>query len=431
MRRIFLSMCALVALSAGAQQQWTLQDCIDYAMQHNIAMRKAVLSEQVATETRRQSQAALFPSLTARTSQNVGYTPWTTGPKTTSYNGSYGLSADWTLWNGNQNRNQVKLNKLTEKEAEADRERTSLSLQEQIAQLYVQLLYTNEAVNVSRENLETSKKNEERGLQMQEVGKMSQADVAQLTAQRASDEYSLVEMESNLQSFKQQMKQLLQMVGDQPFDVATPVAPDEQALAPIPALADVYALALQARPELRKAELAVKESDVQLSIAKAGHMPTVSLTGSAATGTNSGNSDGWGQQMKNNVDLSAGLGVSVPLFDNRRTRTNINKAKIQQSQARVEQEKARDDMYLTLEEYWLDAQTNQQKFRAAQLAVDSEQQSYDLLAEQFRLGLKNIVELMTGKVRLLQAQQNKLQSKYLSILSLQMLHFYQGDPLTI
>ena len=424
-------MCALVALSAGAQQQWTLQDCIDYAMQHNIAMRKAVLSEQVATETRRQSQAALFPSLTARTSQNVGYTPWTTGPKTTSYNGSYGLSADWTLWNGNQNRNQVKLNKLTEKEAEADRERTSLSLQEQIAQLYVQLLYTNEAVNVSRENLETSKKNEERGLQMQEVGKMSQADVAQLTAQRASDEYSLVEMESNLQSFKQQMKQLLQMVGDQPFDVATPVAPDEQALAPIPALADVYALALQARPELRKAELAVKESDVQLSIAKAGHMPTVSLTGSAATGTNSGNSDGWGQQMKNNVDLSAGLGVSVPLFDNRRTRTNINKAKIQQSQARVEQEKARDDMYLTLEEYWLDAQTNQQKFRAAQLAVDSEQQSYDLLAEQFRLGLKNIVELMTGKVRLLQAQQNKLQSKYLSILSLQMLHFYQGDPLTI
>ena len=424
-------MCALVALSAGAQQQWTLQDCIDYAMQHNIAMRKAVLSEQVATETRRQSQAALFPSLTARTSQNVGYTPWTTGPKTTSYNGSYGLSADWTLWNGNQNRNQVKLNKLAEKEAEADRERTSLSLQEQIAQLYVQLLYTNEAVNVSRENLETSKKNEERGLQMQEVGKMSQADVAQLTAQRASDEYSLVEMESNLQSFKQQMKQLLQMVGDQPFDVATPVAPDEQALAPIPALADVYALALQARPELRKAELAVKESDVQLSIAKAGHMPTVSLTGSAATGTNSGNSDGWGQQMKNNVDLSAGLGVSVPLFDNRRTRTNINKAKIQQSQARVEQEKARDDMYLTLEEYWLDAQTNQQKFRAAQLAVDSEQQSYDLLAEQFRLGLKNIVELMTGKVRLLQAQQNKLQSKYLSILSLQMLHFYQGDPLTI
>ena len=132
MRRIFLSMCALVALSAGAQQQWTLQDCIDYAMQHNIAMRKAVLSEQVATETRRQSQAALFPSLTARTSQNVGYTPWTTGPKTTSYNGSYGLSADWTLWNGNQNRNQVKLNKLAEKEAEADRERTSLSLQEQI-----------------------------------------------------------------------------------------------------------------------------------------------------------------------------------------------------------------------------------------------------------------------------------------------------------
>ena len=138
---------------------------------------------------------------------------------------------------------------------------------------------------------------------------------------------------------------------------------------------------------------------------------------------------GYGNQMKTNLDASVGASLSIPIFDQRQAKTNISKARIQKEQAMLDLQDKQKQLYQTIEGYWLDAMTNQQKYRSATTTVNSEQQSYDLLSEQFRLGLKNIVELMTGKDRLLTAQQNQLQSKYMTILNLQMLIFYQGKVL--
>ena len=289
----------------------------------------------------------------------------------------------------------------------------------------------NEAIGVNKQSLETSKKNEERGQEMVQVGKMSKADLSQLSAQRATDEFNLVQAESNLASYKLQLKQLLEITGDQSFDIATPAASDEQALVEIPSMMSVYEQALTLRPEIKNTELALKSSDVQLKIARAGYLPTVSMTGGVGASTSSNNSNEWGQQMKTNFDASAGIGLSIPLYDQRKAKTAINKAKIQHEQALLDQQDKQKKLYSTIEGFWLDAQTNQQKFRAASASVESEQQSYDLLSEQFNLGLKNIVQLMTGKTNLLKAQQNKLQSKYVTILSQQLLRFYQGQSMNI
>ena len=132
-------------------------------------------------------------------------------------------------------------------------------------------------------------------------------------------------------------------------------------------------------------------------------------------------------KMKTNFDMGIGATVSVPIFDNRSTRTAVNKAKLKQEQALLDLQEQQKQLYSTIEGYWLDAQTNQQKFRASLLNVASEQTSYELLSEQFRLGLKNIVELMNGKTNLLTSQQNMLQSKYMTILDLQLLRFYKGE----
>lgn len=440
-RILFLLM--LLPLTANAQQQWTLRECIDYALTHNISLQKKRLSRLSATEDLRQSEAALLPSLSASTNQSVGYRPWTgsgvttvsngtvnTSVKKTYYNGSYGINASWTVWNGNRNHNQVKLNRLSEEQAELDSASTANTIQEQIAQYYVQILYLNEAINVNRQSLEASKKNEERGQEMVEVGKMSKADLAQLTAQRATDEYNIVAAESELANYKLKLKQLLEIT-DAEFDIAIPAASDEQALAPIPAMNSVYEMALATRPEIRNSQLNIQSSDIQLSLAEAQKLPTVSMTGSIGTSTNSLSSNGWGNQFKTNVDMSVGASVSIPIFDNRSAKTAINKAKLQQEQALLDLQDQQEQLYSTIEGYWLDANTNQQKFKAALLNVDSEQQSYDLLSEQFRLGLKNIVELMNGKTNLLNAQQNKLQSKYMTILNQQLLRFYQGDIMNI
>ena len=433
-----------IALSASAQKKWTLTECIDYALQNNITLQQAKLQKQSATEERKQAKAALLPSLSASTNQSFGYRPWLENGVTTVtngtvnskvnktyYNGSYGINAQWTVWNGNQNRNQVKLGEVSEQQAELQTETTANNIQERIAQLYVQILYMNEAVEVNKQSLETSKRNEQRGKEMVEVGKMAKADLAQLTAQRAADEYTIVEAESNIANYKLQLKQLLELTGDEAFDIEMLTAGDEQALAEIPALSTVYETALGGRPEIKNAQLGLKQSDIQMNIAKAGAMPTISINGGVGTSTASMSSQNWDKQIKTNFDASVGASVSVPLFDNRKTKTAVNKARIQREQAQLELLDQQKQLYATIEGYWLDAETNQQKFKTALTTVESEQASYDLLEEQFRLGLKNIVELMTGKDRLLSSQQNKLQAKYTTILNRQLLRFYQGEKMTL
>lgn len=421
-----------------AARQWSLKDCIDYALANNIQLQKAKVQQLSALEDIKQSQSALLPSLSLSTSQNVSYNPWPeqgsamiagnkvqADVKKVYYNGSYSLSGNWTVWNGGQNTNIVKLNKLAAEQARLDSAVTANNVLEQIAQLYVQILYSDEAISVTKESLKTSQANEERGKTMVSVGKMSKADLAQLTAQRAEDEYSIVEAESNLRNYKRQLKQLLQIADNDEFDVVIPSTTDEMALKDVPALNDVYAASLTQRPEIQNAKLGIESSDLSVKIAKAGKMPTVSLNAGLSTSTTSMSQNGWGNQMKNNFTVGGGVSVSIPLFDNRKTKTSVNKAMLQKESYLLDLQDKQTTLYSTVENYWLQAVNNQNKFKAARVSTESAQASYELLSEQFNQGLKNIVELMTGKTNLLQAQQNELQSKYLAILNLNMLDFYR------
>ena len=168
---------------------WTLQACIDYALENNISLQKSKLQKQSATEDLKGAKGALLPTVNASTNQSLGYQPWkdsgistvtngtvNTKVDKTSYNGSYSLSGQWTVWNGNRNHNTVKLDKMLEQEADLTVRETANTIQERIAQLYAQILYLAESVKVNEQMLETSRKNEERGQEMFNVGKMSKAD---------------------------------------------------------------------------------------------------------------------------------------------------------------------------------------------------------------------------------------------------------------
>lgn len=439
---IILGLMLVASTAVTAQKQWTLQECLDYAMANNITLKKAQLQQQSAAEELKGAKAALLPTVSASTNQSLGYQPWKdSGISTvtngvvnskvdkTSYNGSYSVSGQWTVWNGGRNTNTIKLDQLNEQQAALSTQETANSIQERIAQIFTQILYLDESVKVTEQTLETSKKNEERGQEMVNVGKMSKADLAQLTSQRANDEYAIVEARSQLLNYKLQLKQLLEITDEQPFDVAVPEISDETIYAEVPALQRVYEEALLSRPEIERLQLAVKSSDVSLRIAKAGWLPNISVNGGITTSTNSLSSAGWGSQVKNNVNSSLGLGVSVPIYDGRSTKTAVNKAKIQQLQAQFNLLDQQKTLYTDIQQYWLNATTNQEKYKAASSSVESARQSYELLSEQFRLGLKNIVELMAGKDNLMKAQQTQLQSKYQTIYNKQMLAFYRGGEI--
>lgn len=428
----------IVAAPLGAQaKQWTLSECINYALENNITLQKTLLTKASANEDYLQSKAALLPSLQASTSQNVNYTPWVasgiSGDGYTKssvdkvyYNGSYSVMGNYTIWNGNKNHNQVKLNKLKTEAAAIDSTIQAQSLQEKIATLFVQICYSAEAIKVNQASYQSSLENEERGKEMVKVGKMSQADLAQLSAQRAQDEYNVVEAESNVKNYKRQLKELLQITNDDNFDVTIPSSSDAQALAEIPALNGVYASALDHRPEIKSYQNLIDQSNININIAKAGKLPTISANAGLSTSTTSMNKTNWTSQVKQNFNVAGGITVSVPIYDNRTTKTTINKANIQKQSSMLDLKNEQTKLYSTIENYWLQANTNQSKFKAAQVSTQSAETSYDLLSEQFKLGLKNIVELRTGKDNLLKAQQNELQSKYMTILNMEMLNFYKN-----
>ena len=428
----------LAAIPSGIYaKQWTLKECINYALENNISLQKTQIKKASANEDYLQSKAALLPSLSASSNQNVSYTPWVTsgisGEGFTKssvdkvyYNGSYSVMGNYVIWNGNKNRNQVKLNKLTYEAAALDSATQAQNLQEQIATLYIQICYSTEAIKVNQESYKSSLENENRGKEFVKNGKMSQADLAQLTAQRAQDEYNIVAAESNVKNYKRQLKELLQITNDEAFDIVIPSTTDSQALASIPALNSVYASALDNRPEIKSYQNMIDQSNLNIDIAKAGKMPTISANAGVSTSSTSMNKTGWGTQIKQNFNLGGGVSISIPIYDNRATKTAINKANLQKQSSMLDLKNEQTKLYSTIENYWLQANTNQSQFKAAKVSTESAKTSFELLNEQFKLGLKNIVELRTGKDNLLKAQQNELQAKYLTILNLGMLNFYKN-----
>ena len=435
-RKVLIAMFVASAPLGMQAKQWTLQDCINYALANNISLQKTQLQKASANEDYLQSKAALLPSLSANTSQNVSYTPWVASGISSEgytkssidkvyYNGSYSVMGNYTIWNGNKNRNQIKLNKLATEAAELDSAIQAQSLQEQIATLFIQICYSTEAIKVNKESYQSSLENENRGKEFVKNQKMSQADLAQLTAQRAQDEYNIVSAESNVKNYKRQLKELLQITNDEEFDIVIPSATDMQALQEIPSMSTIYSAALDTRPEIKNYQNMIDQSNLNIAIAKAGKLPTISANAGVSTSTTSMNKDAWTSQIKQNFSLGGGISISIPIADNRATKTAINKANIQKQSSMLDLKNEQTKLYSTIENYWLQANTNQSQFKAAKVSSESAEESYKLLSEQFRLGLKNIVELRTGKDNLLKAKQNELQSKYLTLLNIGMLNFYK------
>ena len=433
----------LTGQAAYGQKTWTLQECLDYAVANNIQIKQKRLTVASTHEDVLQSRSALFPSVSFSTNQNVAWRPFaestinltngsmTSSSNSVSYNGSYGINASWTVWNGNRNTNTIKRNKLSEQMADLDVETQANSIQEQIAQLYVQILYENEAVKVCKEVILASEMQRDRAKVMVDLGSLAKVDLTQLESQVSQDYYNLSQAQSQLANYKLQLKQLLEIHDDVPFEVAIPNIDDAKVLATLPDENSVYTAALSSRPEIQSASLNIESAKIALASARAGYMPTVSISAGIGTSNSSGPDTPFFTQIKNNLSNSIGLTVSVPIFDNLQTRTNIRKAKYTLHTDELNLLSQQKQLYSSVENYWLNASTSQQQYQYAKKYAESMKESYELVSEQFKLGLKNIVELTTGKNNMLQAEQQLLQTKYTALLNQALLRFYSGEEMTL
>ena len=422
---------------------WTLNDCIRYALEQNIQLQQNRLSLEESKVDVKTAKAALFPSLSFSTGHNMTNRPYQetssmvsgteiiSSSNKTSYTGSYGLNAQWTVWNGGQRLNTIKQQKLNKETAELTVNEQENTLQEEITKLYVQILYADESVRINEGTLELSKAQYERGKELLAAGDISKSELAQLESQVSNDNYQLVTAQTSLENYKLQLKQLLELDGDREFTLAIPELDETNVLSPLPAKADIYNTALALRPEIQSSRLNIQSADLSISMAKTGYLPNVSLTAGIGTNHTTGSDFTFSEQVKRGWNNSIGLSVSLPIFSNRETKSAVEKAKIQRESRQLDLTNAQKELYRTIETMWLDASSAQQQFVAADAKLKSSQSSYELVNEQFKLGMKNTVELLTEKNNLMSAQQERVQAKYMAILNRVLLEFYAGNQIEI
>lgn len=430
-----------IAQSTGA---WTLQQCLDYALEHNISIRKGKVSEQTAATNLAEARAALLPSLSGSVTQAVNYRPFqesarnfingsttSSSSNKTTQSGSYGINARWNVWDGNVNRNTIKARQSDLAVARLETETQSNSIQEEIMKYYVQILYSKEAVGVNRNIFSKDSLAWARGAEMLKNGKMSRSEVKQLEAAMNESKYNVVNSQTVVDQYLLELRQLLELEPGSSVDIAQVSVADKAALAAVPARLKVYEQALASRPEIKMGQESINATDLQLKIAKAGYLPTVALTAGIGDNHMTGTNVDFGKQMKYNLSGSVGVTLSIPIYDNRATKSAIEKAKYQRATAELDLQDKQKQLYNSIDRYWQNATSGSARYQAALSSVSSQEENYNSIAEQFRVGLKTVVDLTTARASLLQAQQEKLESKYTTLLNLELLDFYCGNKMKI
>jgi len=435
-RIIMISLSLLIVQVGLAQekpQKWNLDSCINYAMKQNIQIKKSQLALEESKEDTKTARAAMFPTLSFSTSHNIVNNPLNNigdGARS-SYSGNYGFSSELTVYDGGKRTKTIEQSGIQNRVKELSISQAKNDIQIAITQNYIQILYAYESVKTNQSTIGVSLAQLNRAKELLKAGSISKTDVAQLESQYSTDKYQLVVAETTLKDYKLQLKQLLELDGNEEMDLELPELKDGSVLLPLPDKMAIYSTALSIMPEIESSKLNTQTANLDVSIAKAGYMPTLSLSAGVGTSHTTGTDFTFGQQVKNGWNNSIGLSVSVPIFNNRKTKSAVQKAKLQVLSSELSELDEQKTLFKTIETIYLDAVSSQNRYKAATEKLQSTETSYELINEQFNLGMKNTVELLTEKNNLLSSQQEVLQAKYMTLLNIQLLNFYQGEQITL
>ena len=433
MKRYALLSACLFFLCVGSRAQeqparWTLRACLDYALEHNIQIKKNTVLHLSGVEDTKQAMAQFFPSLSASVTQ--GYVNYPSGNAATnnSYSGNYALNARWTLFDGGQRVQAVRQQEIQNSVDELSVEQSADDIRISLIQTYMQVLYAMESVRISQNTVEVSTAQRDRAAELLRAGSISKVDLAQLESQLSTDKYQLTVARTNLDNYKLQLKQLLELDINDEIELEMPEITEKDILAPLPDKQTVYSTSLAVMPQIKSGELAVDIAELDKKKSKGAFFPSLSVNAGVGTGHLSGTDYGFGSQVRNNFNESIGLTISIPIFSNRQYKTTYNKAEFAITASQLELLNTQKQLLKTVEGIYLDATSSQTQYISATERLSYVKESYDLTDEQFSLGMKNTLELLTEKNNYLTARQEQLQAKYMALMSIQLLNVYQKKP---
>lgn len=428
-KSILLTVAAVGAVLVCRAQAWSYQDCVDYARQHNINLQKSRITEQTGAVNLDEAKAQWQPTLDFSTSHGVANYPWRDGTKN-SYTSNYAFSAGWTIYNGGERENNIKRKQL---QTEIDKLNTGAvmrSLETDLLQVYLNILYAKESISICKEAVTLSGAQAERARQLMEGGKLSRVDYAQLQSQYEQDRYALVNAQGTYDTRKMELKKLLELGIDTDVELQDVDWSEEQILDMLPDMASTYELALRNDLQLQSLDLEKDGAGIDIDIAKAGKRPKISLNAGVLTGYNAPGGS-FGNSVKQAFGENVGLSLTVPIFNNKQTKSAVARARLQQFDAQLSIDQRNNELSQLVENWFIDTRSSQARFVAAGEQLRAARLTSELTDEKFDLGLVNTVELMQAHNDLLEAQFGLLQAKYMAMLGHKMIEYYREAKITL
>ena len=436
---LFISLL-LISIGGKAQERWSLRRCIDYAIEHNINIRRTANAvEQSAVEANTAKWARL-PNLNGSAGQSWNWGRTQTAVKneetgdystvyvnTSSQGSNLNLSTSIPLFTGLQIPNQYALAKLNLKAATADLAKAQEDIAINVASAYLQVLFNQELQQVAESQVELSLQQQARITRLADMGKASMADVAEAKARVAQDQMTAVQARNNYELALLDLSQLIELESPEGFLLESPdVSFALQQLTPPD---EIYQTALAQKPAIQAAEYRLEGSKHSIRIAQSAYYPQLNLNGSLGTNYYSTINRTFRQQMGDNFSKYVGLSLSVPIFNRFSTRNRVRSARLQRDNYELQLTETKKTLYKEIQQAWYNAVAAESKYSSSHTAAEAGAESFRLMSEKYENGTANAVEYNEAKQNLMRAQSDELQAKYEYLFRSKILDFYKGESI--
>ncbi len=455
----------------NAQEVWSLQKCVEYAQENNLTIKQSRLLIEQAKLNEQLGKYSRYPSLNA--SSTFGYQfgrtidPTTNGFITEGIGGqTLNLDAGLSLYNGGRINKNIKQSKLNREAAEADLLQSANDITLVIATTYLNVLFAKEQLTASKQRLDLTFEQKKQTQKLITAGAIPANDVLDVDAQIARNEQDLVAQENSLAVSLLNLKQLLQLAPDFKLDVEVPnISWDENADIEALTMAGIYDQAVFTQPFIKAGELRLKSAEMQVDIARADLMPSLTLFGGidsrystkspqfsesdfelgspipVVINGNAGSIQTFGpvqngevsyfEQIGDNLGQSIGLNIRVPIFNNHRAKLAMEQAKINISNTLIQNEQAKQQLKTDIQGAITNAKASRKQMEASSRTVNATKAAYENALKKFELGAINTFELSSAKNQFDNAEVQSIVAKYDYIFKLKVVDFYRGKQITL
>ena len=438
-RFLIIAACLGAGFAAQAQQgPWSLSQCIDYALEHNLSVQQSALAVAQREVDLSTAKGRRLPGFTASASENLSFGRGLTEDNTYSDNTntsstSFTVGGEIPIFQGFDITNGIKIGELNLAAATADLEKARDDIRVAVAQAYVQILYNQELARVAAEQASHDAQLLEQVRERRLAGLVSDAEVSAQQATLAQSRQSQIQAEGNLRVAVLELTQLLELPSPEGFDIVVPEVGDpSRALLMRPEA--IYEDAVAIKPVVEAARINADAAAVGVDRAKGAYLPRLSLNGGIGTNyyTNSSSPiplPNFGTQLKKNFSQSLGLSLSIPIFQRMSARNGVRTAEITLKGQQIQLENVKKALYKEIQQAYYNAVTAQARYAGSQEAAASARQHYELTEEKYKVGKAGVTDYNDARNNWLRAESEHIQARYQCLYQTKLLDFYRGVAL--